>query len=226
MSHKSGMRSKHFKFSKKHLDRQFSLGMILLYCIKHTNHHTVAPIIAMLNWFLRNLGDSTQEERESIDHVEYKLLNNEVDDIQIFEDLIDDNLSEQTGDDQGKCFKFVNDYIKEKVAAAVNKFYQGSAANLTLLEIVFFDHNLLKKRNAHTALLKCLCAWGTIEQLSPDEMKKHMTAMANKMHTLPDEGYKEWNLSDYVNDKKTCMDIGDELGEKIKYSRKKEEKSI
>ena len=62
------------KFSKKLLDRQFSLGMILLYCIKHTNHHTVAPIIAMLNWFLRNLGDSTQEERDSIDQVEYKLL--------------------------------------------------------------------------------------------------------------------------------------------------------
>ena len=62
------------KFSKKLLERQFSLGMILYYCIKHTNHRTVPPIIAMLNWFLRNLGDSTQEERESIDHVEYKLL--------------------------------------------------------------------------------------------------------------------------------------------------------
>lgn len=213
------------KFSKKLLDRQFSLGMILYYCIKHTNHHTVSPIIAMLNWLLLYLGDSTREERESIDHVEYKLLNNEVGDIHILEDLIEEDHSDRNND-QGKCFKFINDDIKEKVAAAVNKFYQGSAANLALLEIVFFDHNLLKKRNAHTALLKCLCAWGAIEQLTPDEMKKHMTAMANKMHALPDEGYREWKLSDYVNDKKTCMDIGDELGEKIKYSRKKEARSI
>ena len=213
------------KFRKNVLERQFSLGMILHYCVKHTNHRTAPTIISMLNWFLRNSGNSSQEEREIIDQVEYKLLNNEVGDIQIFEDLIDEVHSERN-DDQGKCFKFVNDYIKEKVAAVVNKFYQGSAANLALLEIVFFDHNLLKKRNAHTALLKCLCAWGTIEQLTPDEMKKHMIAMANKMHALPDEGYKEWNLSDYVNDKKTCMDIGDELGEKIKYCRKKEAKSI
>ena len=90
----------------------------------------------MLNLFLRNLGDSTQEEREIIDQVEYKLLNNEVGDIRFFEDLIDEDHSGRN-DDQGKCFKFVNDYIKERVAAAVNKFYQGSAANLALLEIVF-----------------------------------------------------------------------------------------
>ena len=37
------------KFSKKLLERQFSLGMILYYCIKHTNHHTVSPIIAMFD---------------------------------------------------------------------------------------------------------------------------------------------------------------------------------
>ena len=60
------------KFSKKLLERQFSLGMILLYCIKHTNHHTVAPIIAMLNWFLRNSGNSSHEERDSIDQENLK----------------------------------------------------------------------------------------------------------------------------------------------------------
>ena len=92
------------RISKKVLDRQFSLGMILDYCIKHTNHRTVPPIISMLNVFLRNSGNSTQEERDIIDQVEYKLLNNEVDDIRFFEDLIDDSLSEPSGDDKGKCF--------------------------------------------------------------------------------------------------------------------------
>ena len=80
------------KFSKKLLERQFSLDMILYYCIKHTNHRTVTPIIAMLNWFLRNLGDSTQVERESIDHVEYKLLNNETGDTSFLEQEIVDKL--------------------------------------------------------------------------------------------------------------------------------------
>jgi len=133
--------------------------------------------------------------------------------------------TETHSDLESKCFKFINDLIRQKVEAAVKKFYQGSAANLALLEIVFFDHNLLKKRNAHTALIRCLCEWGTIEQLTEKEMKSLMNAMANKMHALPDDGYKEWDVSAYVNDKKTCMDIGDELGETIKYSRKKEAKS-
>lgn len=132
---------------------------------------------------------------------------------------------EAYSDLESKCFKFINDLIRQKVDAAVNKYYKGNAANLTLLEIVFFDHNLLKKRNAHTALIRCLCEWGTIEQLTEKEMKSLMNAMANKMHALPDDGYKEWDVSAYVNDKKTCMDIGDELGETIKYSRKKEAKS-
>lgn len=132
---------------------------------------------------------------------------------------------EAYSDLESKCFKFINDLIRQKVDAAVNKYYKGNAANLTLLEIVFFDHNLLKKRNAHTALIRCLCEWGTIEQLTEKEMKSLMNAMAYKMHSLPKEGYKEWNVSAYVNDKKTCNNIGDELGETIKYCRKKEAKS-
>ena len=124
------------------------------------------------------------------------------------------------------CFKQMNDFIKEKVEAVVQKYYQGVAANLALIEITLFDHNLLKKRNAHTNLLRTLCAWGTIDQLSEEEMKKVMSGMANKMHALPSEGYLEWKGSDYVNDKKTCQDIGEDLGGTIKYFRKKEPKHV
>ena len=49
--------------------------------------------------------------------------------------------------------------------------------------------------------------------------------MASKMHTLPTNGYMEWDSSIYFNDKKTCQDIGKDLGEKIKYSRKKEKRN-
>ena len=144
----------YLKFNKKFLERQFSLGMILEYCIKHTNHHTVPPIISMLNVFLRNSGNSTQEERDIIDQVEYKLLNNEVDDIRFFEDIINGDSSEQSAADKGKCFKFVNDFIRQKVDDVVKAYHHGSTANLALIEVTLFDHNLLKKRNAHTAFLK------------------------------------------------------------------------
>ena len=128
-------------------------------------------------------------------------------------------------EEPGDCFKFMNDFIKQKVETVVNTYYQGSAANLALIEIVFFDHNLLKKRNSHTALIKTLCEWGTIGPFSKAEIKRIMTAVSNKMYALPDDGYIEWDNKAYVNDKKTCLDIGKELGDKIKYCRNKDSKN-
>lgn len=132
---------------------------------------------------------------------------------------------EEDTEEPGDCFKFMNDFIKMKVETVVNTYYQGSAANLALIEIVFFDHNLLKKRNAHTAFINCLCDWGTIGPLSKAGIKRIMTAMSNKMYALPEDGYMEWNGKAYVNDKKTCQDIGKDLGDKIQYCRKKDSKN-
>ena len=122
-----------------------------------------------------------------------------------------------------KCFKFANDYVKQKLKTIVSNHYQGIAANLALIEVTLFDHNLLNKRNAHTALLKALMAWDVIGQLSDEELKKTTNGMANKLGFLPSVGYMEWNDKSYVNDKKTCMDIGKDLGATMPYSRKKEE---
>ena len=222
MNHKSGMHGQMLKISKKLLGRTFTLGMILDYCTKHTNHTSAPPIISMLNVFLRNSGNSTQEERDIIDQVEYKLLNNEVDDIRFFEDLINEDQPEQLDDDKDQCFKFVNVFIRQKVDEVVKAYHHGSTANLALIEVTLFDHNLLKKRNAHTAFLKTLMTWGVIDPLSDEELKKMTNRMANKIYYLPSDGYQEWDGSDYVNDKKTCMDIGKELGPTIPYCRKKE----
>ena len=97
---------------------------------------------------------------------------------------------------------------------------------MALIEVTLFDHNLLNKRNAHTALLKALMAWDMIDQLSDEELKKTTNGMANKLGFLPSAGYMEWNDKSYVNDKKTCMDIGKDLGSTMPYSRKKEEESV
>jgi hypothetical protein len=66
-------------------------------------------------------------------------------------------------------------------------------------------------------------AWDIIDQLSDEDLKKTTNGMANKLGFLPSAGYMEWNDKDYVNDKKTCIDIGKELGTTIPYNRKKEE---
>lgn len=205
------------KFNKKFLERQFSLGMILEYCIKHTNHHTVPPIISMLNVFLRNSCNSTQEERDIIDQVEYKLLNNEVDEIRFFEDLIDDSLPEPSGDDKGKCFKFVNDFIREKVAEVVNTIYQGEHADLALIEVALYDHGQLRKRNSHTAFVKVLVTWGLVKA-NDAELNQIISGIKDKYKRLPLEGYKEWD-DIFLNDRNRCNEIGKLLGPTMKYQR-------
>lgn len=217
--------------------RRFTMDDIVNYAKENLSLDKSVYIQNMLYLFLSK--DGTPEERDKVNSITTYILNRDkpaaarnephFDKVNAVEEdqEIQDSLKNET---QGactpvqNCFKQMNDFIKEKVEAVVQKYYQGVAANLALIEITLFDHNLLKKRNAHTNLLRTLCAWGTIDPLSEEEMKKVMSGMANKMHALPAEGYLEWKGSDYVNDKKTCQDIGEDLGGTIKYFRKKEPK--
>ncbi len=68
------------KKSKKQQERSFTLGMILNYCENHTTSNTAPFIIGMLNLFLRDAGNSTQEERDSVDQMERKMLHPNVGD--------------------------------------------------------------------------------------------------------------------------------------------------
>ena len=68
------------KKSKKQQERAFTLGMILNYCENHTTNITAPVIIGMLNLFLRDAGDSTQEERDKVDQMEHKMLHPETGD--------------------------------------------------------------------------------------------------------------------------------------------------
>lgn len=124
-----------------------------------------------------------------------------------------------------KCFKFTSEFTKGKVEAVVKEHYLGIAANLALIEAAFFDHNLLKKRNGHTPLLRALVAWEILDQLSEDEIKRIAGGMAYKMHALPACGYMEWDGKAFVNDKKVCEDIGKELTPSIPYNKRKGSKT-
>lgn len=121
-------------------------------------------------------------------------------------------------DAPGKCFKIVNDFVRQQVQAVVNGNYLGTVANLALIEITLFDHNLLQKRNAHTAYVKALVAWGILHVVDEDEMKSIVSGIADKYKRLPKEGYKMWS-QDFINDKTACENIGKELGPTMPYRR-------
>jgi len=117
-----------------------------------------------------------------------------------------------------ECFRVASVFVRQSVFAVVKDYYLGSPANLALVEITLFDHNLLQKRNSHTAFFKSLLAWGIVSVANENELKKIVRALADKHKRLPETGYKEWN-KDYINDKVICENIGKKLGPTIPYSR-------
>jgi hypothetical protein len=117
-----------------------------------------------------------------------------------------------------ECFRVSSEFVRQSVYAVVKDYYLGSAANLALIEITLFDHNLLQKRNSHTAFFKSLVAWGIICVANEDELKRMIRAIADKHKRLPEEGYKEWS-KDYTNEKVICENVGKKLGPTIPYNR-------
>lgn len=116
------------------------------------------------------------------------------------------------------CFRNASEFVRQRVFEVVKDYYLGSGANLALIEITLFDHNLLLKRNSHTAFLESLVAWGIVSVADENELKKIVRALADKHKRLPDTGYKKWS-NDYINDKVICENIGKKLGATIPYSR-------
>lgn len=118
----------------------------------------------------------------------------------------------------GECFRVDSEFVRQSVSTVVKDYYLGSAANLALIEITLFDHNLLQKRNSHTAFFKSLVAWGIISIANEDELKRIVRALADKHKRLPEEGYKEWS-KDFTNEKVICENVGKKLGPTIPYNR-------
>ena len=98
-----------------------------------------------------------------------------------------------------KCFKYPNDFTKQHVKKVVKEFYNGSSVNLALIEIVLFDHCLLKKRNEHTDFVKSLIHWGIIDDDRICQIKQIANGMSSKVRALPKEGYLNWDEMKFVN---------------------------
>lgn len=121
----------------------------------------------------------------------------------------------------GSCFKNTSGFVRDLVHNLVKDYYLGSAVNLTLIEITLYDHNLIKKRNTHTAFIKSLIAW-EILTIDEGEIKALANGMADKYKRVPKDGYKAWPTM-LINDKKMCENMGRKLGSTIPYCRKIDE---
>ena len=118
----------------------------------------------------------------------------------------------------GKCFRNTSEFVREKADAAVRQYYDGSHANLALIEVALYDHGALKKRNTHKRFVKALAAWGILDVADDAGMLRMIKGITNKFTRLPEKGYREWEEM-YLNDKHTCIGIGELLGDTMKYIR-------
>ncbi len=149
-----------------------------------------------------------------------------------FEEVNDGSGSESNigGDDDAlamvkKCFKFTSEFAREKVKKIMEDYYHNSNPNLALIEITLYDHDMLWNRNDHKPFLEALAAWGLLEIANDDVMEVMLSSMRHKYSTLPKEGgYNSWGPK-FQNEKNTCINIGNELGETMPYRYKNEEKT-
>lgn len=109
----------------------------------------------------------------------------------------------------GKCFKFNNPFVHNLVKEVVHEYYGDIAANLALIEIVMYEHDLLRKRFAHTAFVKALVALGLLQ---PEKEEKIIKNIRDKYKRLPGIHYNEWG-DDFIKAKRTCIKIGEKLDE-------------
>lgn len=116
-----------------------------------------------------------------------------------------------------KCFRFNSDFVMDTVRSVVKDFYQGEHADLALIEVALFDHGQLRKRNAHTAFVRTLVAWGII-QADEEGMNQIIRGVKDKYKRLPKQGYLEWD-NVFLNERRCCVEIGKSLGKTMEYNR-------
>ena len=202
------------------------MTMILGYCLKHTNCDHGIPIITMLIRLLYESGNYTPEERYLLDLVEQRLVHPEKVDYGFLEKLLDEAGEDESAISQNvtvkKCFRFPSEFTKEKVKSIVDLYYQDSYANLALIEIVLYDHGQLWKRNAHKPFVEALVAWGILDVENDDELNLILFGIKDKYRRLSKAGpYLGWG-PELLNEKNTCISIGEELGETAPYRYIKE----
>lgn len=113
-----------------------------------------------------------------------------------------------------RVFKHNSHFVRERLKAAVDAYYNGDGAQLALIEATFYAHGQLYHSNHHTDFIKVLQAWDILS----NDLDVRLTAntMSQKMRRLPEGLYKEWG-TEHENDKSFCELVGNKLPESMPY---------
>lgn len=109
------------------------------------------------------------------------------------------------------CFVSPDEKTLELVDKIVKAYYHGIHANLALIEITFYNHFVLKRRNDHKPFVLALIKRGTISPKTEQELKNLTSGISKKTNKLPDEVYTTWS-NVFCDEKSLCINIGKMLG--------------
>ncbi len=133
--------------------------------------------------------------------------------------MVQESLGQEDSDGKDSCFRFSNDFVKERVKMAL-RVCKKYKSDLALLEVVLYDHNLLKESNKHLEFLRGLVGWGLLPEISSAEdsdqqFEKTLYCIHDKAKKLPNDKYMTWDNND--KGKAKCIEMGKLLGESMKY---------
>jgi hypothetical protein len=113
-----------------------------------------------------------------------------------------------------RVFKHSSQFVRERLKAAVDAYYNGDGAQLALIEATFYDHGQLYHRNHHTDFIKVMQAW---DILSADlDVALTANTMSQKMRKLPEGRYKGWG-PEHEDEREYCILVGKKLPESMPY---------
>ena len=116
------------------------------------------------------------------------------------------------------CFLMNDPKTIEKVKEVVKAYYKGVTTNLALIEVVLFDHSMIRRRNEHKAFVSSLINLGIIKEQTEKELRNITSGISNKLKKLPDNIYSTWG-AELNNERKTCENIGQMLGQNYPLGR-------
>ena len=158
-----------------------------------------------------NYGNETDDESDEAEYADFEEVD---DDSTSILSPIYNKVETMSDEEIRRVFKHSSQFVRERLKAAVDAYYNGDGAQLALIEATFYDHGQLYHRNHHTDFIKVMQAW---DILSADlDVALTANTMSQKMRKLPEGRYKGWG-PEHEDEKEYCILIGKKLPESMPY---------
>ena len=158
-----------------------------------------------------NYGNETDDESDEAEYADFEEVD---DDSTSVLSPIYNKVETMSDEEIRRVFKHSSQFVRERLKAAVDAYYNGDGAQLALIEATLYDHGQLYHRNHHTDFIKVMQAW---DILSADlDVALTANTMSQKMRKLPEGRYKGWG-PEHEDEKEYCILIGKKLPESMPY---------